>query len=832
MENGPGAAACCLAVAAAATASPLNIGCTAAQFQEHFSASSAKAVIVEEGSESLAARVARDIGIPVIRLLAEPHAPAGIFSLDAGNRRRARNSGFAEPEDVAFLMHTSGSTSRPKMAPLTHLNVCSGAANNATHLQLTSLDRCLCVTGMFYTQGILVSVLSPLMTGGSTVLTPGYDPLNFFAWIDEFRPTWYAAPTAIQRSILSRAALHSDIVSRSRLRVIRCSSAPADSDLIAEVEQLFGAPMLDSYGMTETSSTIAGESLGKGERKRGSVGIAVGCEIAAVDERDAFLPPGEIGEIVVRGPAVISASEGDAWTNQTSFLNGWLRTGDLGKIDRDGYVFLTGRIKELINRGGEKISPLEIDEAFNAHPAVAEAMAFALPDKILGEEIAVAVVLRDGRVPSRHLERHLQEFSNGRLRGRRQPRRIVFVQEIPKTATGKSLRIGLAERLGLRGPVQAEMDDQSLAGSARPGDSGLPSSIVEMLLLHIWEDTLGRRPVGIHDDFFDLGGDSLLAAQLLIQIADTFGRKLNIADLIEAPSVARMTSLLVESPANGYNFGASKVIAVRNSGSQPPLFILGLQPLFHPLIRRLSSDIPVFGLSPADPATLSLPIRMEEIASRQVEALRRFRPHGPYALAGWCADGILAYEMARQLRAQGQEVLLVAMMDAFNPARRYQNSWSAGLNRLRFHAGMLASLNFKSATTYVAERWNTLRRKLRQRMWRVLYRMNLVTESRFGNRLRVSEQILTVAASHYEPRTYLGRVLSLRAEIRPDGPAADAAFGWSDVAPNLHVVDVPGNHRDMFRATNVGAMAAALNAELLGQSRDEDLMEASSATRG
>jgi acyl-CoA synthetase (AMP-forming)/AMP-acid ligase II len=398
LDNGPDAAACCLAVAAATTAAPLNTECTAPQFHEHFSAISPKALIVEAGSESAAVRVAVEMGIPIIWLLAERHTPGGVFSLIAGHRKRAQNAGFAAPENVAFLLHT-GSTSRPKMAPLTHLNVCSGAANNAEYLQLTADDRCLCVTGMFYTQGLLDSVFSPLMMAGSTVCTPGFNPLNFFAWLNQFRPSWYAAPTTIQRSILSRAPLHPEIVSHSRLRVIRCSSAPADSDLIAQVENLFRAPMLHSYGMTETSSTIAGEPLARGKRKPGSVGTAVGCEVVVVDERDIFLPEGEIGEIIVRGPSVINAYEGEARTNQRSFLNGWLRTGDLGKIDRDGYVFLTGRIKELINRGGEKTSPVEIDEAFNTHPAVAEATAFALPDKSLGKEIAVAVGATDASRP-------------------------------------------------------------------------------------------------------------------------------------------------------------------------------------------------------------------------------------------------------------------------------------------------------------------------------------------------------------------------------------------------------------------------------------------------
>jgi acyl-CoA synthetase (AMP-forming)/AMP-acid ligase II len=378
LENGPDAAACCLAVAAGATAVPFNIECTGSQFQEYFSAVRPKALIVEDGSESAAINVAREMGIPLIWLLAERQTPAGVFSLTPGLRKKTRNAGFAASEDVAFLVHTSGSTSGPRMAPLTHINVCLGAANNARHLQLTADDRCLCVTGMFRSEGLLVSVFSPLTMAGSTVCTPGYNPLNFFGWLDQFRPTWYAAPKTIQRSILSRAPLHPNIVSHSRLRVIRCSSAPADSDLIAEVEKLFRAPMLDSYGMAEASSTIAGEHLTRCKRKAGSVGIPVGCEVAAVDDRDVFLPPGEIGEIIVRSPSVINAYEGEA--NQRSFLNGWLRTGDLGKIDPDGYVFLTGRSKELVNSGGEEISPVEIEEEFNAHPTVTQAMAFASAD--------------------------------------------------------------------------------------------------------------------------------------------------------------------------------------------------------------------------------------------------------------------------------------------------------------------------------------------------------------------------------------------------------------------------------------------------------------------
>lgn len=817
LRNGPDAAACCLSVAAGATAAPLNPASTPLQFREHFEALRAQAVIVEDGSGSAGVRVAGEMGIPVIRLFSNGHAPAGVFTLDIGNignRKQARKTGFAEPDDVALLMLTSGSTARPKVAPLTHRNVCAGASNNASHLQLSSDDRCLCVTGMFYTQGILVSVLSPLLMGGSTVCTPGYDPVSFFAWLDEYRPTWYAAPTAIQRSILARASIYKDVITRSRLRVIRCSSAPAGRELIAQMERLFRAPMLDSYGMTETSSTIVGEPFPPAPRKPGSVGIAVGCEVAAVDEHGELLAADRIGEIVVRGPSVVCVYEGEAGINRKSFLKGWLRTGDLGSIDTDGYVFLTGRIKELINRGGEKISPAEIDEALRAHPAVGEAMAFALPDKRLGEEIAAAVVLRNGWVSSRRLETELKDFTASRLANSRRPRRIVFVEEFPATATGKTIRIGLAEKLGL---IAESVEPDSTTPTSGPEP---PCGMVQMLLLNIWEDTLGRKPIGIHDDFFNLGGDSLLAARLIRSVEKTFGRKLRPASLFEAPTVARMAAVLVGPPSSGFDFGASNLITVRAAGSLPPLFILGLQPLFLPLIRRLPDDVPVFGLSFPDPASLSLPFRIEEIAARQVEALRRFHPEGPYALAGWCADGVLAYEMARQLRAHGEEVSLVAIIDAFNPAMRCKNRWKARVDRLRFHAHMMNRLDLAGLAGYLRERFATIGRKVRQRVWRAIYRIHLAADRRIGDRLRIADQILTVAAGPYEPQPYYGPVLLLRAAARPPGYHADAAHGWRGVAADLRVIDVPGDHRDMFLASSVGPMAAAIEEALVANTRE------------
>ncbi|HXP88016.1 MAG TPA: non-ribosomal peptide synthetase [Bryobacteraceae bacterium] len=837
LRNGPDAAACCLSVASGAVSALLNPAYTAAEFESYLGDLKPKAVLIEENSKSACVAVAQELRMPVIWHIPDPQGPAGSFCLQGGVKQQTARPGFAEPDDVALMVHTSGSTSRPKMAPLSHRNVCSGAMNNVVQLGLTAQDRCLCITNMFFTQAILVSVFSSLAAGGSVVCTPGYDPASFFEWLDEFHPTWYSAPTTLQRSILAHAARHPESVARARLRVIRCSSSSASPDFIAKMEELFRAPMLDSYGLTETSSTIVGERLPPASRKRGSVGVAVGCEIAIMDEHGAWLAPGEVGEVVVRGPSVISGYDCAPEINQASFRNGWLRTGDLGVLDADGFLFLTGRSKEIINRGGVKISPAEIDEILNAHPAVAEATAFAVPHEVLGEEVGAAIVLSDGWAGSEQLEAELREFCAARLSSFKVPRRIVFLADMPRSATGKTLRIGMAERLGLAATAskpaakpaskpELKMDSPAADLDAPVGcqDGRSPRGIVEMVLLHIWEEELGRRPISVRDDFFDLGGDSLLGVRLLARVEATFGKNLGLASLFEVPTVERMASLLSESPSEGYAFGSSKIIAIRASGSLPPLFILGPQPLFRPLILKLPENLPVFGLSFPDGASLPTPFRLEDIAAVQVEALRRFQPEGPYALMGWCADGVLAYEMARQLRAQGQEVSLVAMIDAFNPARwSYESRWSWRRDRFRFHYANFSNLGAKAAIAYSRERFQTLRKRTRQLLWRALYRVHLRTERRISLALRLPEQILTLSVSQYLPVPYQGCAMVVRAESRPAGTHADAAYGWRGLAGDLHVVDVPGNHRDIFVAPNVEVMASAIAAALSAADRSRQL---------
>jgi acyl-CoA synthetase (AMP-forming)/AMP-acid ligase II len=278
------------------------------------------------------------------------------------------------------------------------------------------------------------------------VCTPGFNALKFFAWLDEVKPTWYTAVPTMHQAILTRASRNQEIIERTTLRFIRSSSSSLPPQVLEQLEATFHCPVIEAYGMTEAAHQMASNPLPPAEHRPGSVGLAAGPDIAIMDEAGTLMAPGEIGEVVIRGPNVTQGYENNPKANESAFTHGWFRTGDQGVIDAAGYLSLTGRLKELINRGGEKISPREVDEILLDHAAVEQALTFALPHDMLGEDVGAAIVLREGKEAS---ERELRDFCAVRLADFKVPRKIVFLKEIPKGATGKLMRIGLAEKLGL-----------------------------------------------------------------------------------------------------------------------------------------------------------------------------------------------------------------------------------------------------------------------------------------------------------------------------------------------------------------------------------------------
>lgn len=388
---------------------------------------------------------AAKLGIAVISLAREPARGAGYFHLVGGAARATARPGKAEAGDVALILHTSGTTSRPKIVPLTQRNVAISADNIARTLAFSPDDRGLNIMPLFHIHGLIAGLIAPLSRGGSVFCTPGFNALKFFSWMEEARPSWYTAVPTMHQAILTRAGHNREIIARFPLHFIRSSSASLPPQVITELEATFHAPVIEAYGMTEAAHQMASNPL-SGARKPGAVGLAAGPEVEIMDEQGRLLGPDRIGEIVIRGDNVTAGYENNPKANAEAFVDGWFRTGDQGVKDGDGYVRLTGRLKEIINRGGEKISPREVDDVLMDHPAVRQVVTFAMPHDKLGEEVAAAVVLREGAQAS---EQELRAFVSERLAAFKTPRKIVFLTEIPKGATGKLQRIGMAEKLGL-----------------------------------------------------------------------------------------------------------------------------------------------------------------------------------------------------------------------------------------------------------------------------------------------------------------------------------------------------------------------------------------------
>jgi oxalate---CoA ligase len=448
ISNGPEAAAAFVALSAGAAAAPLGLALRAAELEFDLVDLRAKALVVEEGIEHEGREVAARLGIPIVELRPTPGHGAGSFKLvaPAGMAARPACGGFAEADDVALVLHTSGSTSRPKIVPLLHRNLAASARHIVGTLRLGDDDLCLNVMPLFHIHGLVAAVLAPLASGGQVCCTRGFSGLKFFRWLDEVKPTWYTAVPTIHQTILARAPRHHAEAARAKLRFIRSSSASLPPQVMEELERAFGCPVLEAYGMTEASHQMACNPLPPATRKPGSVGLAAGPEIAILDAEGHPLPRGRVGEIAIRGPNVTPGYEANPEANRLAFVNGWFRTGDEGVLDEDGYLRISGRLKELINRGGEKIAPVEVDVVLMDHPAVQQCVTFAVPHDKLGEDVAAAVVLREGNSCT---ERQLREFAAGRLADHKVPRRFVFVREIPKGHTGKLQRIGLAAKLGL-----------------------------------------------------------------------------------------------------------------------------------------------------------------------------------------------------------------------------------------------------------------------------------------------------------------------------------------------------------------------------------------------
>jgi acyl-CoA synthetase (AMP-forming)/AMP-acid ligase II/acyl carrier protein len=523
LPNSPEVPVAILAVAAKAICAPVNPAYQAEELDRYFAELRPCALITQAGLESPARRVALSRNMRIVELSPAPDAEAGLFTL-AGNEQDTACDELVSPSHLAVLLPTSGTTSRPKIVPQTHANICASAFGSVAALTLKQSDRCLNLVPLFHGHGLHATVIASLAAGASVVCTPGFDAKNFCAWLTTFQPTWYSAVPTVHQAILTQVMQIRERMANPRLRFIRSSSAPLPPRLFTELERAFETPVVEYYGMAEVAAApIACNPLPPRQRKAGSVGLRVGLDVAIKDEKGTPLPTGETGEIVVHGESVVSDYYGDPIATKAAFAGGWFKTGDLGYFDEDGYLFIVGRAREFINRGGDKIAPREVDEVLLEHPAVAEAVTFAVRHPTLGEDVAAVLVLRPHSAVTAN---DIRQFAKARLAAFKIPRQVLFVKEIPKGPTGKVKRVGLAEELGL-------------TSAATPAFVA-PRTSIEKVLAGCWAEALGFEQVGIHDDFFVLGGDSLMAAHLLADIYEKLHREIEVSRFFDGPTVVEL----------------------------------------------------------------------------------------------------------------------------------------------------------------------------------------------------------------------------------------------------------------------------------------------------
>ena len=818
--SGPEMAVAFTAIAASATCAPLNPFYRASELDFYLSDLDAQALIIQAGLDSPARTVARHRGIAIMELTPNLQAEAGIFSLTGENRSRPLSTGFAQPDDIALVLHTSGTTARPKKVPLTHANVCISARNIVAALSLTSRDRCLNVMPLYHIHGLVAGILTSLTGGGSVICPPRFDGDTFFAWLDEFHPTWYTAAPTLHQAILSYAKDHKDVVGRCPLRFIRSTSAALPPQVMSELERVFAAPVIEAYSMTEAAHQVCSNPLPPRPRKVGSVGLAMGPAVAIMDEEGNLLGPETIGEVVIRGPSITRGYEGTPTADAASFRDGWFRTGDQGVLDSDGYLFIKGRLKEIINRGGEKISPREVDEILMDHPAVVEAVTFSLPHLMLGEDVAAAVVLREN---GNATEAEIRQYAATRLADFKVPCRVLIVDELPKGPTGKLRRLELAEEFGPLLKMQFVP----------------PCTPMEKELARIWAGLLDVDRVGIHDNFFELGGTSLTAVRMFAEIQSLSGRNLPLATLFQAPTIKQMVDVLKQAEESTQ---WHSLVAIQPRGSRPPFFCMhsvgGNVLYYRALASHLGPDQPFFALQQQGlEGKAPFHRRIEDMASHYLKEIRAFQPEGPYFLGGHSLGGLIAYEAALQLSAQGQRVALLALIDTFFPSRRDVAAEATQdvsgavslLKTIRFHLDNLMELEPRGALTYVGGRLKSVGEKLSHTLALALSPLHPRMRQQsprdsdpfppeaYYPLFHEIEKNNRQAMSAYVPRSYPGRVTIFLSEApQALGLLRSRRMPERLAAGGVETHKIPGDHTTILAEPHVRILAERLR-DVLGE---------------
>ena len=801
---------------------PMNPALTATELEGDLLELNAVAIITSAEFETPRV-VAEKLGLVIIEVSLP--ASACVWRVRQPWPRKPDRPAKRENGGATLLLHTSGTTGRRKVVPLSSENLHAMLENTANALQLAQNDRLLMLARLFHVQGIL-SPLAQLLRGGSIIITSGFSPQAFGRWLETLQPTWYTCGPTLHRAIL--AHLEGDpLPGRTSLRFVRSGGAPLPADLRARLEAALHVPVLNVYGLSETGA-VAGTTPELCDSDspclhNNSVGKSMGPEIAVMSSDGIFLPVGEEGEIVVSGPSVMAGYLNDPAANREAFFGQWFRTGDLGRLDRDGWLHVTGRLKEMINRGGQKISPGEVDAVFNEHEAVLEVATFGVPHATLGEDVACAVVMRKGFVAG---ERELREFAAKKLAAFKVPRKIYQVDGIPCGATGKPQRLVLRERFS---PVRVS-EDHSLSNGAfeleplTPFDylnqpqasfQSKPTDL-DQSLQFLWWKHLQTQSADLREDFFSSGGDSLSAVAMLTEVEALFGLKTALphATFFQEPTLATTINMVTEALAGRKTDASSssiEVVSIRKGNGQLPLFMIPSNgeegSCFRRLSRILGAEWPLSLVRPGNCWHEHTVSSIEEAGAASAAAIRGVNPTGPYLVGGYCYGGVVAYETAYQLGRLGDDVLLM-LFDTPTPGSPHMiTDWRT---YLRAVAGALGA-SWRTRKPKPILRLS--RRLLRRAAWFALRRAHPKKSGlwSFAPLRWICREVQAGYFSFYRPGSTTAPILHFIAQHEHDFLMAKSRFGWQELAlSGMTVQWMTGGHNSLFDEANLHRIAEAI----------------------
>jgi oxalate---CoA ligase len=792
LPNGPELALTGIAVACNAIAVPCNPSLSQTQFDQLHARLSLAAVVLPAWQEPPQWLENRASELVVLRVA---KAEGSLSEARITGAEGEKLPTHATADDPALILQTSGTIGPPKLVPVSHRNLTAMAARMEHCFELSHLDRCACLLPLYYAQGIKSACIVPLLLGGSVAIPQPPVLDNLEVWLSQLQPTWFPAGPTFLQAVLDRVREKAGRPVQHNLRFLISGSASLPEQVRTGIEDAMGIPLLDAWGMTEIG-LLTGNSIRPGERKAGTVGYAFPGEVAIVGPDGRLCRARETGEVVVRGPAVLNAYIADDEMNRTAFASGWFHSGDLGSIDTDGFLTITGRIKEIINRGGEKISPDFVESALCLHPVVQEAAAFAIPHTRLGEDVAAAIVLRPGFNATAP---ELQAFLAASLPHQAIPRSIFFLTALPKGPTGKILRRELSTSCRLPGYRTV----------------ALPANEIEASLAALWQRLLQRAEIGVEDDFFEAGGDSLLAAWMLIE-AERVTRKLLRGRILPVPTTIRaFERIIAEAPPLG---DVALVTKVREGRSGAAFFYCHGDYMFggryaYTLADLLGDDHACYLLDNYDLSGHKTVPSIEELALGYLPAVLAAQPTGAIRLGGHCNGGLMAIELAHQLWAMGREVDLVVLIEPISlnarPAFR-----CAG----RLLDGLLAAVPRNRA--------RVVRAAIMFQLWRAFRwaceRLGLNSPSEddpasWALEPRETRKIYQRLMANYTPPRLEARILCLTAQ----GSSRAVEFDWKPwqrLSPAVTTAVIPGTHISCL-TTHVDVLAQSLR-KALAEKRD------------